>query len=136
MRGKRDAPRMGRLLRDEDLLPDLILTSTAKRTCQTVEAFVAASGYTGKVKENRALYLATSQDYIDVLRALPDKYERVMAVGHNPEVEELAIQLTGQATRMPTAALARIDLPLNRWEDLGEKTEGELRGVWRPKELT
>ncbi|MBK6712098.1 MAG: histidine phosphatase family protein [Chloroflexi bacterium] len=36
-RGKQDAPRMGRLLRDEELTPDLIITSSAERALSTAE---------------------------------------------------------------------------------------------------
>jgi phosphohistidine phosphatase len=134
-RGKRDAPRMGRLLQDEKLLPDLILTSTAKRTRQTVQAMVEAGSYTGKVKARQALYLAGPEAYIEVLRGVPDKYRRVMVVGHNPGLEELVEHLTGTATILPTAALAQVSLPITQWRALGEETKGKLKGVWRPREL-
>jgi phosphohistidine phosphatase len=134
-RGKRDAPRMGRLLQDENLLPDLILTSTAKRTRQTVKATVEAGSYTGKVKASPALYLAGPEAYIEVLRGVPDKYRRVMVVGHNPGLEEWLEQLTGTKTILPTAALAQVELPITQWREVGEDNKGELRGVWRPREL-
>jgi phosphohistidine phosphatase len=135
-RGERDAPRMGRLVRDEHLVPDLILTSTAKRTRQTVGALVAAAGYAGDVKATRALYGAGPEAYVHVLRGVPDQYQRVMVVGHNPGVEALVEQLTGSATRLPTAALAHLVLPVTHWRDLDGKTQGEMRGVWRPRELS
>jgi phosphohistidine phosphatase len=134
-RGKRDAPRMGRLLRDEDLIPDLVITSTAKRARKTVEAMATAGSYTGEIQEAPALYLAGPDAYIQVLRAVPDKYPRVMVVGHNPGLEDFVTQLTGLATSLPTAALARVDLPITRWRELGEETDGQLVGVWRPREL-
>ena len=134
-RGKRDAPRMGRLLQDENLLPDLILTSTAKRTRQTVQAMVEAGSYTGKVKARQALYLTGPEAYIEVLRGVPDKYRRVMVVGHNPGLEELLEQLTGTGIILPTAALAQVELPVTQWRELGEETKGKLKGVWRPREL-
>jgi phosphohistidine phosphatase len=135
-RGKRDARRVGRLLQDEQLLPDLILTSTAKRTRRTVKGLVPAVSYAGKIKAKRELYLAGPEAYLEVLRAVPDRYQRVMVVGHNPGLEEWVEQLTGTATILPTAALAQVLLPIKRWRDLGEDTKGELRGVWRPRELT
>jgi len=48
-RGKRDAPRVGRLLRDKNLTPDLILSSTAKRALDTAEAAAESSGYEGEI---------------------------------------------------------------------------------------
>jgi phosphohistidine phosphatase SixA len=59
----------------------------------------------------------------------------VMIVGHNPGLEELVAQLTGEQQDLPTAALGEIGLPIDRWRDLKVSTRG-LLGLWRPKELT
>jgi phosphohistidine phosphatase len=126
---------MGRLLRDEDLIPDLIITSTAKRARKTVKAMATAGVYAGKIQEARALYLADPDAYIRVLRAVPDKYPRVMVVGHNPGLEDFVTQLTGLTTPLPTAALAQVELAITHWRELGEETNGQLVGVWRPREL-
>jgi phosphohistidine phosphatase len=58
-----------------------------------------------------------------------------MIVGHNPGLEELVEQLTGERPDLPTAALAHIVLPIHRWRDLKPSTRGMLKGHWRPKEL-
>ena len=134
-RGKRDARRMGRLLRDENLLPDLIITSTAERTRTTVEGMAAESAYAGKIKARRVFYLAGPESSLEVLRGVPDTYQRVMVVGHNPGLEELLAQLTGTVIILPTAALAQVSLPIRHWGELGEETKGKLKGVWRPREL-
>jgi phosphohistidine phosphatase len=135
-RGKRNAERMGRLLKDEELLPDLILTSTATRARETVKRVVSASGYAGKVEKTQALYLADPAGYVATLREVEDEYSRVMVVGHNPGLEELAQRLTGTAIRLPTAALVQIAFPLKHWRDLDDQTEGQALGVWRPRELS
>ena len=44
-RGKRDAPRMGKFLRQQSLIPDLIISSTAKRAKKTAKLFAKAIGY-------------------------------------------------------------------------------------------
>ena len=49
-RGQHDAPQIGTLLVDRELLPQLIFSSTAVRTRQTAEALVEASHYAGKVE--------------------------------------------------------------------------------------
>ena len=48
-RGKRDAPRMGDFLRHQDLVPDLIISSTAKRAKKTAKLFAKAVGYKEKI---------------------------------------------------------------------------------------
>jgi phosphohistidine phosphatase len=134
-RGRRDAPRMGRLLADEDLVPDLILSSTAVRARTTAEAAAKASGYQQKIELDRSLYLASPEEYIEALRELPETRRRVLVVGHNPGMEQLVEVLTGQSETLPTAALACITLPIDRWRDLRSSTTGTLDGLWRPKEI-
>jgi len=58
-----------------------------------------------------------------------------MVVSHNPGVEELLEDLTGQWERMPTAALAQVDLSISNWSDLDEETEGVLKNFWIPKSI-
>jgi phosphohistidine phosphatase len=132
-RGQRDAPRVGRRLRDENLTPDLILSSTAKRALDTAEAVAEASGYEGEIESRPDLYMADPEAYLRALRGLSDDFQCVMVIGHNPGLEELLEALTGEAAAMPTAALAHVELPLKRWQDLNDETEGRLVNVWRPK---
>lgn len=134
-RGRRDAPRMGELIRDEGLTPDLIVSSTAKRARQTAAPVAEACGYEGEVQFTRDLYHADPEEIVQVLRPLPDEAERVLIVGHNPGLEDLVEALTDGYERMPTAALAQIELPIERWADLREDTEGELIALWLPREL-
>jgi phosphohistidine phosphatase len=135
-RGTRDAARMGRLLKEENLLPDLIITSTATRARETVQGLIGASGYAGAVVKKAVLYQAAPATYLRVLRDVKDDPQRVMVVGHNPGLEELVQCLTGSSTTMPTATLVKISLPLSTWPKLDEGTRGELAGVWRPRELS
>ena len=134
-RGKRDAPRMGTHLREQRLIPDRILTSSAKRARKTASKVAKACGYTGKVKKLDAFYDTFAGVYFETLQALPDKYQCVMVVGHNPTMEQLVGHLTGQARQMPTTALAHIELPIQHWETLNLDTIGTLVNLWTPKTL-
>ena len=134
-RGKRDAPRMGKHLREQGLIPDRVLTSSAKRARKTASRVAKACGYTGKVKKLDAFYDTVARVYFETLQTLPDKYARVMVVGHNPTMEQLVGYLTGQVRRMPTAALAHIELPIEHWEALDLNTVGRLINLWTPKTL-
>ena len=134
-RGKRDAPRMGEHLREQGLIPDRILTSSAKRARKTASSVAKASGYTGKVKKLDVFYDTVVGVYFETLQALPDKYESVMVVGHNPTMEQLVGYLTRQTRQMPTAALAHIELPIQQWEALNSDTVGTLVNLWTPKTL-
>ncbi len=138
-RGKREGPQMGQLLRDQDLLPDLIICSTAVRAQATAEAVIETSGYEGELRLTRTIYAAGPQAYINVLRQLPENYNRVMVIGHNPGLEELVEELSGEEENLPTAGLAMITLSIQQWADLDEEGQdqpaGRLIQIWRPKEL-
>ena len=132
-RGKRDAPRAGEWLRAETLVPDLIISSTAKRARKTAKLVAEASGYEGEIRLEADLYLADAGTYLEVLQSVPETCQSVMVVGHNPGLEELVEALTGEAEPMPTAGLAQVSLPIERWEELGDETEGKLVQVRRPR---
>lgn len=134
-RGQRDAPRMGRLLSQQDLVPDLIISSSAVRARKTAQLAIEAMDYDGELRLERELYAADPEAYLDALQALPDAFERVMVIGHNPGLEELIEMLTGDWQRLPTAALAQVELELDTWQDLSEETPGRLVHLWLPREL-
>jgi phosphohistidine phosphatase len=72
---------MGRLLKKENLIPDIIVSSTAIRARATAETVSKASGYKGDITFNRSLYASRPQAYIDVLHDLSDEYVRVLIIG-------------------------------------------------------
>ena len=135
-RGKQDAPRMGKLLLTEDLVPDLIISSTAERALTTAEAVALASGYEEAITTTRRFYHADPEAYVAVLRELPDTLQRVMVVGHNPGMEMLVEELTGAAETMTTANIAYVKLPVDSWADLELDESAVLQAFWRPKELS
>lgn len=133
-RGKRAAPRMGQLIKEQSLIPDRILSSTAVRARATAAAVAKACGFQGDLELTRDLYLADPQSYMDVL-ALLDHGDRVMVVGHNPGMEELVAALTGEEERFPTAALAHVELPIDAWAEVNLLVKGKLIHLWRPRAL-
>ena len=134
-RGKQTALVIGALLQEEDLIPDLILSSSAVRAHTTALIIAKACAYQGEIQKTRELYLADPEAYVEVLRQVAEKHGRVLVVGHNPGLEALIETLTGEGIVMPTAALACVELSLKHWRDLDMETESKLVNVWRPKEL-
>jgi len=133
-RGKQEAPRVGAWLRAQELVPDLIISSTARRARETAEKVAEASGYEGEVELDEALYLADPEDCIAALRDVSDQHACVMVVGHNPGLEMLLETLTRSDDLMPTAAVAQVSLPVERWRQLTLATRGALVNLWRPRD--
>jgi phosphohistidine phosphatase len=137
-RGKHDAPRMGKLLRQEDLIPELIVSSTALRAKKTAGLVAKACKYKGEIAFDNSLYGTQPRHYLKTIERLSDKYNTVLLVGHNPTIEETIEILTNSPDIiMPTCALAQIILGIQKWSELNNinnESKGKLVGVWIPKE--
>jgi phosphohistidine phosphatase len=133
-RGEKDAPRMGKVLKHADVLPQLIYSSTALRASKTAEAIAEKIKYKKEIIYKETLYMAEPSVIIDVLRETPDDIKRVMVVGHNPGMEGLAQMLTRKVGSLSTATIACIKLPIESWKDINLEVEGKLVKIWEPKE--
>lgn len=134
-RGKRDAPRMGQLLREVDLVPEFLLASTAKRARKTADHVIGESGYRGETRITGDLYLASGDQLRVVVAGLPESHSKVLLIGHNPGLEELLESLVGTYSPLSTAALAHIELEIGKWVQLAERPAARLVKVWQPREL-
>ncbi|MEO8494953.1 MAG: histidine phosphatase family protein [Planctomycetota bacterium] len=134
-RGKQDAPRIGQLLSDQGLQPDLILSSTAKRARSTAKRIVDGGGFSCSPQLLDTLYLASADTYIEVLRRQPIECARILVVGHNPGLEELVTVLTGRSLALPTAALVQVEFDIDTWFEMPGHDRGRLVAHWEPREL-
>jgi phosphohistidine phosphatase len=127
---------MGKKLKERELVPDLVISSTATRAKDTASAVAKHSGYKGKRIRFESLYAAEPGAYLAVLRELTDNYQRVLIVGHNPGVEELIELLTGEIHIVPTCTLAQIEFDIEKWSDtLHRLTDrGRLVEILKPDE--
>jgi phosphohistidine phosphatase len=134
-RGKKNAERMGELLKDEKVTPDLILASNANRARQTAELVIEAMKYQGDRCFTNRLYMAEVEAYAQEIVSLHDDVNSLLIIGHNPALETMLQLLTGKVESLPTAAAAQLKLPIDAWKDFNMDTEAELVNFWRPKEL-
>ncbi|WP_022948309.1 SixA phosphatase family protein [Methylohalobius crimeensis] len=138
-RGKRDAPRMGRWMAGQHLVPDYIVASPAKRVRQTVKRVCRALNVNlDQVRWDERIYEADVRDLLAVLRECPASATRVLLVGHDPGLSELLKTLgefepSREVKLMPTAALARLRIN-GSWRDL-EPGKGRLMDITRPRGL-
>lgn len=134
-RGRKDSKRMAKVMSSNDLIPDLILSSSAERAKETVEIIVENLEYKNKIVYSDELYMGEPQDFIKVLTALKDDYNTVLIVGHNPGLEAYLQIIDGEIEALPTAGLGQLVLVIDQWEDLTFETMGDLVGFWTPKSL-
>ena len=135
-RGKRDAPRMGDLLNAEDLIPDAIYCSTARRAKSTVDGLLKNCNFVGEVNYTESLYHGGPDDFFEIISNLPDEIQTVMLVGHNPDMEYFLDLTCDVQEHIPTASIAVIEFPLDNWAEITHEEEGKLVHLWKPRELT
>lgn len=142
-RGRRAAAVMGVYLRDEGLVPDLVLCSGARRARETWEVVAHELARAPAVEHDPALYMATPDRLLKRLKKLPAAVKSVLVIGHEGGVDALARRLVGDGPvplrrrlgkKFPTAALAVVALALDAWEALREKS-GTLTCLAAPKDL-
>jgi len=140
-RGRRAAPRMGRYLAKRGLQPDLVLCSTARRAEETLGLLLTALASAPEISYLKTLYLAPPSRLLAVLRRQSPERRRILLIGHNPGLHQLALALAGGqggaagrglAEKFPTAALARFQVA--GWADLGDRP-AKLVDFVRPKDL-
>lgn len=134
-RGKKDTKLIAKELKKNDLIPDLIISSSAVRAKETAELLAEALGYKGKIEISDDLYMGEPQDYVNALNGIKEKYDSVMIVGHNPGLEAYLQIIDGEIESMPTGSLGYLMLAEEEWEAISLETMGDLIGFWKPKDL-
>ena len=105
-RGERAMEALAGWAKGARLAPQLVLCSTAARTRQSLALLLPAFARPPEVIYEDALYLASARVLLNRLRKLPDATARVLLVGHNPGLQELALLLADRALDTPVERLA------------------------------
>ncbi len=139
-RGRDDARKAGKELAEENLLPDIVLVSPAKRTAETWEQ-VEGSLPEPEVIMEPAIDEAPMERLLDLLHKVPDKHRTAMFVGHNPGLWDLAKALVGHGDRyalarlrekFPTSAFVVVDVPVEHWRE-AQQGKGRLDRFIAPR---
>jgi phosphohistidine phosphatase len=127
-RGRRQAPEAGSWLAEHFPDIDLAVVSPAERTRSTWALAAAELDRTPDVRIDDRVYAAWGPALQDVVSELPAEADTVVLVGHNPGVEDLVQELTGDWVPMPTSALAVVE-----WEGTwADPADARLRASGRP----
>lgn len=117
-RGRKDAARMAKVLRQREVVPEVVVASTALRAFSTAEILVAGlQRPEGALIPEERLYEASPEQILAIVRALDDRWQHVALVGHNPGFEQCLERLSGEAKHMSTCAVAHLEFATDRWRD-------------------
>ena len=141
-RGRKAARTVGLEMKAKGLAFDLVLASPARRVTETLDEIRAGYGAIEPSYDER-LYLASAATLLDIVRNAPDGADRLLLVGHNPGMEELALRLARSdgdrlrgelEVKYPTGTVAEIELPVEHWAEVREGA-GRLARFIRPRDL-
>jgi phosphohistidine phosphatase len=136
-RGISDAERISLRLRELGVYPDRIIASPATRTMHTASIYCQNLGIeTASIRQEEVLYGGlTTQNFVELLRKLPEKVQTIFIFGHNPTVHSLVYNLAeGFHSEMPTCATIGIAFKVDHWKDVSVR-KGQVAFQITPKTL-
>jgi phosphohistidine phosphatase len=129
-RGKIDAPRMGKRLKEKNFTPDLFLSSPAKRALSTAKRIADAMGFSKeKIRTDQALYHADEDEILNVIRSANDKNDCLVLFGHNPGLTDFVNAMNNDRKRfidnIPTCGVIGFGFQATSWRQI-DFGKGEL----------
>lgn len=119
-RGEKDAPRMGKRLKEKETTVDLMISSPAERAIKTCQAMAKILEYPKeKILETKKLYHANASQIFSMLKTIKEPHDVVMIFGHNPGLTEFANSLLSQnIINLPTAGVIAGKLKIDSWKGI------------------
>ena len=122
-RGRKAAQRIGRFMARAGQVPDAAITSPAVRAADTLRLAMEGGGWSCPVRTAASLYGGGLAGLMTEVHREPSATGVLLAVGHEPTWSAALTALVGGGeVRFPTAALARIEFDVDRWEDVAPAT--------------
>jgi phosphohistidine phosphatase len=118
-RGLRNAPMMGHWLKEQGILPDIILCSPALRTLTTAQLIAKEVGFdTENILPIPAFYEGRPNDLLKVVERLSDTYNTAFVIAHNPATTELLQLFDGNwsVPNVPTCGMFGVEIADTSWQ--------------------
>lgn len=142
-RGRTEAAQIGAYMASHALVPDRIIVSPAARSQETWKHMAALMRPAPATSTLEQIYDATPEDIVGAILETPANVERLLIVGHNPGLHEVALALIASGNidareslreNLPTAGLIVIDFAYDDWSKLHPQS-GRLERFVTPKAL-
>jgi phosphohistidine phosphatase len=118
-RGRDAAGRIGRFLADLGQVPERVVSSTAVRARDTAKRAAKVGEWVPEIETTDEFYGIDPDRLLAWIHGVEEPAGSLLLVGHQPTWSMFAEGLIGGGNlRFPTAALARINLHVERWADV------------------
>jgi phosphohistidine phosphatase len=133
-KGLRDAQKMGQFLKLNEIIPDLIISSGAKRAFSTAELISQSLTHNDKIVVKNEIYNAASDVIKNVVNKIEESYNTVFLVAHNPGLSNLIDNLSGQYIDLQTCCVAILEISVENWNQIIKDT-AILKEHYNPKNI-
>lgn len=118
-RGKKDALLIGYKLEEEKIIPDKIISSSARRSYDSAKRIAECIKYPeSNIAITDDVYLAGMLQLVKLIQNLKDKWKHVFLFGHNPYFTELAnLYGKNRIINLPTTGVYQITFKCDKWAD-------------------
>lgn len=135
-RGVEASKQLGQALTTMRAVPELIITSPAKRALETTKLLIKHGGWDCEVEREREFYGGGPDHVLDTVQGIDKEFERVAIIGHEPTWSAFASAMIGGAEiHVPTACLIRVELKKTSWRKISYG-DGCLMGMYTARALT
>lgn len=121
-RGKKNALDMGTFIYRKQDTPELILTSSAKRTTETAMLAAQTLYYAQEnIQAEKELYFAPALWIVKILTQLPDQIQSCLLMGHNPGLTDLVNYFGVQLDHLPMASAVCFTFDVGKWTEISSE---------------
>ncbi len=126
-KGREEAIWAGEALADRNIIPECILCSTATRTRETLAEAQVSFAEKPAVNYSEKIYNASENELFNQIAMIPENIKKLMVVGHNPGLYQLALSLAKEGDKQmhnnlqmefPTCSLVVINFE-GEWVNIG-----------------
>jgi phosphohistidine phosphatase len=111
---------MGKLLGKMGVSPDLIISSPAKRTKETISIILEEIHFRETISYDENIYESSADELLNIIKIFDEKLKRVLLVGHNPSLTDLANYLSkDKIDNIPTCGFVGLTFNCS-WRDLSQ----------------
>jgi phosphohistidine phosphatase len=135
-KGKKRTKKVISYLEDKQIRIDNIISSPAVRAYETAKILAQGLNYPADaIKIDPQLYHAEGEWILEHFRELPNRFDSVMVVGHNPSLTDLAnLLLKSPIENLPTSGVVCISFDADNWKDVPVSAH-RTNFILFPKEL-
>ena len=131
--GIKDAGIMAQRLHSKGVIPQVLISSPALRTLSTANVLAEHLSLPAPILVNE-IFDAGTKALFNIVENLPDEYDFIGLIGHNPAISDIIFHLTGKTENMDPGAVVFIEFEIESWKMVSEGN-GEFLWYTTPKEL-